>query len=174
MQFQFRMNMAQVEKIFTDFQLNKEFGIRQGMYKVGEQTKTILQNSFTPSSQAKGRYYTSFKKKKFSPPHRASAPGQAPAEWTGQYRHSITVGKIVHTAFRWVLQIFTDIPYAKTLEFGGINDEGAYVAPRPMWRKVVHQVRSFAGQIISFEVGKAVKMKGGFGASIRTIMPWHS
>jgi len=68
-----------------------------------------------------GRIY---KSKRKPSPHQASAPGEAPANWTGALVLSITARKAGKLA--WEVRAGT--PYARRLEFGSASGK---VAPRP-------------------------------------------
>lgn len=69
--------------------------------------------------------------------HLASAPGQAPANLTGELRRSIKyslLGK-VDIAFG------STVPYGRILEKGGINGRGHYIAPRPYLSRTFKDIR---------------------------------
>ena len=65
--------------------------------------------------------------------HRASAPGEPPAVLTGKLRDTIKSKKVSLTETRYEGAVSTDAEYAALLEFGGINEEGHMVEPRPAW-----------------------------------------
>ncbi len=62
-------------------------------------------------------------------PHQASAPGEPPASLTGDLAASITHRKMTKSSD--VISVGSNSYYAKTLEFGGFNEQGRYIAARP-------------------------------------------
>ncbi|MHA1302721.1 MAG: hypothetical protein ACTSPI_03355 [Candidatus Heimdallarchaeaceae archaeon] len=98
------------------------------MDEVTNEFKNAVQSSFLTQSQARGRQYGS---------HRASAPGQTPASWTGLYKSKIEITNQRKIGNYWAVDIKGNVPYARTLEYGGINKQGNYVAPRPLWRPII-------------------------------------
>jgi hypothetical protein len=62
--------------------------------------------------------------------HQASAPGEAPAILTGALDRSLDVTKV--RLYHWRFSART--PYARRLEWGGIDSRGVYIAPRPYLR----------------------------------------
>lgn len=78
------------------------------------------------SGDKSGRVYTS------GPPplpHQASAPGQAPANWTEALSQSVHVTSIPEAhAAEALVHIGEDLDYAAALEFGS---EARHLAPRP-------------------------------------------
>jgi len=62
--------------------------------------------------------------------HQASAPGEAPADWTGYLASSISHTEITDNISSEA-EVTVDATYADTLEFGGFNESGRYVEPRP-------------------------------------------
>lgn len=67
-----------------------------------------------------GKVYTSTKQPS---PHQASAPGEAPANWTGELAEHVKAHRVA--ANQCEVRI-DGVPYAARLEFGG-----AHMAPRP-------------------------------------------
>lgn len=65
-----------------------------------------------------------------SGPHQASAPGEPPASLSGALANSYTWTRMTDVATSSA-NAGSDLPYARTLEFGGINDEGQWVDARP-------------------------------------------
>lgn len=91
--------------------------------------------------------------------HKASAPGQPPAADTGDLRRSWQVGfgaissrSGVFSGGRYVMKIGSALPYSRRLEFGG----GA-IAPRPYLRPACDIVRPKAGEMVAYEVEKALR-----------------
>jgi HK97 gp10 family phage protein len=50
--------------------------------------------------------------------HRASFPGQSPANWTGNLARSIKAIKAEHSNGVWTAKVVANAPYAAALEFG--------------------------------------------------------
>jgi Bacteriophage protein of unknown function (DUF646). len=63
--------------------------------------------------------------------HRASAPGEPPATLTGRLRQSITHSEIQSDGENVWINVGTDVPYGKILEFGGVTSDGIRILPRP-------------------------------------------
>lgn len=66
--------------------------------------------------------------------HQASAPGEPPASWSGDYRKSITHGIAVE-GDEVSGEVGTSVEYARILEYGGVTGRGHLVRilPRPLW-----------------------------------------
>jgi len=62
--------------------------------------------------------------------HQASAPGEPPANLTGQLADSITWTRMTEREGSFA-SAGTNDPKGRTLEFGGFNESGKYVEPRP-------------------------------------------
>lgn len=85
-----------------------------------------------------------------------SKPGEAPRQQTGNLANSVQSNRVSLSAGRYVISIGTQVPYAHTLEYGGIAAElrdkkyttnrlinpikkPMIIAPRPVWRPVFYQ-----------------------------------
>lgn len=86
--------------------------------------------------------------------HRASAPGEPPAVLSGLLRDSIDSGVVSVTNTSYEGAVSTKAPYAPILEFGGINDEGKRVEPRPAWLPTLLFNRKKYLQAIQRQVGR--------------------
>jgi len=62
--------------------------------------------------------------------HQASAPGESPADWSGYLASSIRHTEVTDNISSEA-DITIDATYADTLEYGGFNESGRYVEPRP-------------------------------------------
>jgi len=112
--------------------------IAQGMQNA--QAEYVRDMTQTLSQEPHGRYYrnpgTPYWYEVSGPGpgvHRASAPGEPPAALSGFLRDSIDSGMVSMDARRYEGAVSTKAPYARLLEFGGINAEGRRVEPRPAW-----------------------------------------
>jgi phage gpG-like protein len=64
-------------------------------------------------------------------PHQASAPGEPPASMTGALRQSITHTDVIWEGFEAHAEVGSNKPYAARLEWGGVDDRGIRILPRP-------------------------------------------
>jgi len=112
--------------------------ITQGMISAqGEYAKDMAD---TLSQEPHGRYYKNAGTPKWFEVdgpgpgvHRASAPGEPPAVLSGLLRDSIKSSVISISRDGYEGAVSTKAAYAALLEFGGTNEEGHAVAPRPAW-----------------------------------------
>lgn len=74
--------------------------------------------------------------------HQASAPGEPPAEITGRLARSIRWTRMTDTPGSFATA-GSNLSYARVLEFGGMNDDGQWVASRPFlfpaFREAINQ-----------------------------------
>jgi len=63
--------------------------------------------------------------------HQASAPGEVPASLTGVLADSYTWTKMTDNPGSFATA-GSNLAYARVLEFGGLNDQGFWVAARPV------------------------------------------
>lgn len=101
-----------------------------------------------------GKTYTSSKK---SPKvHQASAPGEAPANWTGKLRMGVKVytDEAQTTAYVAASAIEDGHDYAPNMELG--TDDGR-IAPRPFLRPAFNKFRSIINQSIKAAIKAAKK-----------------
>lgn len=105
----------------------------------------ILQNAIRTaiaSGSKSGRIYT-----RGGVQHQASAPGEAPATDTGRLLGSINVETSPDglSASIGVTEL-TNVPYARRLEFGGMDSRGVFIAERPYirpaWRENIKNIRN--------------------------------
>jgi len=87
----------------------------------------VREMAVSMSGGKRGRYY---KVSKSGKPHRASAPGEAPARDTGALVNSLVTEK----SGKFARVIGTNIEYAEALEFG---TKSGKLAPRPFMRPAV-------------------------------------
>lgn len=127
----FRSNARALEKLFQN-------AVASGMERA--QLRYLADMRKTLSQSPHGRYYknagTPFWYDVAGPGpgvHRASAPGEPPAAFSGFLRDSTKSAQVSLTPGRYVGAVYTSAPYAALLEFGGVNKEGHRVEPRPAW-----------------------------------------
>lgn len=127
----FKSNLAAAQAHFIE-------KITAGMLAAQEEYARDMK--VTLSQEPHGRYYrnagTPFWYEVEGPGpgvHRASAPGEPPAEFSGFLRDSIDSGVVSVTSTRYEGAVSTKAPYAALLEFGGVNSERHNVEPRPAW-----------------------------------------
>lgn len=87
--------------------------------------------------------------------HRASKPGDPPTVFRGRLRDTIRSHVLRLDRRRYAGAVDTQAGYATTLEFGGINDQGHEVEPRPAWLPTLLANREKYGRI----AGKGFKVK---------------
>jgi len=63
--------------------------------------------------------------------HQASAPGEPPAPMSGKLRQSITHTDVVWNGDEASAEVGSNRPYARRLEFGGVDSRGIRILPRP-------------------------------------------
>lgn len=63
--------------------------------------------------------------------HQSSAPGEAPANWSGELARSIYIDRKGSNQYVTRREVGASAPHATVLEFGGITDSHNYIAPRP-------------------------------------------
>lgn len=107
--------------------------VRVALYKGGQQIRTTAVLSIMNGPKTGAMYPA---KKGRSKPHRASAPGEAPAADTGNLARSIKVARENHGDTVYVY-VSNDAPYGKWLEFGTRG-----IAKRPFLRPAFLQHRS--------------------------------
>jgi phage gpG-like protein len=100
----------------------------QNLMKALDEGATILadETKLSMRGEKHGRYY---KVSKTGKPHRASAPGEAPAIDTGALVNSITIASSLSEKF--TRMVGTNQEQAEILEFGS---PGGKIAPRPFLR----------------------------------------
>lgn len=94
---------------------------RASMHFEGAVKKTL-------SGKRSGRIYSVGKRGR---KHQASAPGEPPASLTGKLRQSITRSDPVWDGWSVSASIGSALPYARRLEFGGVDRRGVRILPRP-------------------------------------------
>ncbi len=88
--------------------------------------------------------------------HRASKPGEPPAELTGRLKKDIESIVLEITSEQYKGRVQSNVPYSALLEIGGINEEGYKVDPRPAWLPTLVANRKKYGK----KVGIGFKRKG--------------
>ena len=97
----------------------------------------------------KGRVY-----KRGKTIHRASAPGEPPANDLGNLQRSIQTLKSVDTGSEVVCEVKATAKYAMPLEFGTLDGK---IEERPFMRPSLEENKDKIKQIIETEVAKVVK-----------------
>lgn len=96
-----------------------------------------------------GRIYTSKTKPS---PHQASAPGEAPANWTGNLMENITSHMVASHEAVVEVEAAADYGY-KYLEFGS---DGGKIAPRPFFTPAVEEGAPVFEELLGRAVGEAL------------------
>lgn len=127
----FKSNLPAVERYFID-------KITNGM--LAAQDEYAKDMKVTLSQEPRGRYYvlagTPYWREVSGPGpgvHRASAPGDPPAVFRDTLRGTIDSGVVSVTKEKYTGAVSTQAAHAPLLEFGGVNEHGHYVEPRPAW-----------------------------------------
>lgn len=132
-------------------------GIRQGYYKIGKDLRAYGQKKILEGPKT-GRIYLVRTGKKQYKRHQASAPGEFPANLTGNLRKSIA-----YTVRGWEsLEIGAGpagpggkaAPYAKDLEEG--TDK---MAPRPYLKRTIEETQSNVLEHFETEIKRALTRK---------------
>jgi len=141
----FKSNAAQIEKLIMA-------QISANMQAVQAEYAKDMHDTLTNDPQ--GRYWKNagtpyFYEVEGPGPgvHRASKPGDPPTVFTGKLRDSIRSHVLHLDRRRYAGAVDTQADYAPTLEFGGVNDQGHYVEPRPAWLPTLVQNRNKYGSI---------------------------
>jgi len=89
--------------------------------------------------------------------YRSSAPGRPPAVQTGHLRRSWQVGQPARVAAgrRLGWSIGSNVPYAKTLEFGSVR-----IFPRPYLRPAMRTIAKTLGLTVRAQINKALRQIG--------------
>ncbi len=82
-------------------------------------------------------------------PHQASAPGEAPANWSGALAASLD-----YEAGQTSVRVFADQPYGDYLEYGTLR-----VAPRPFIGPVMERLAPEINAIVARAFDKSGKLK---------------
>ncbi len=87
--------------------------------------------------------------------HQASAPGEVPASLSGALANSYTWTRMTERPGSFATT-GSNLAYAKTLEFGGLNDEGFWVAARPVLLPAFLEATAQAEKVLKkeFEAGR--------------------
>ena len=110
---------AELKRALAEFGINADRELMAIVQGTAQNVRTHATRSITRNSTKSGRTYEIKGPPKRT--HRASAPGEAPANDTGALARSIQANIEGKTA-----EVFTNIEYAAWLEFGTLNIE-----PRP-------------------------------------------
>jgi len=74
--------------------------------------------------------------------HQASAPGEAPANLTGELANSFVIDRSGSNGRVIRRKIMNTASYAALLEFGGFNSQNNYVDPRPFLQPAFEEAQS--------------------------------
>lgn len=129
-----------------DLDNRTERGIRQGFFRLGARFKQELNKQILEKNKT-GRTYIRRDRAGRRRRHVASAPGQTPANMSGNYRRNI--GFTLRGAQQLEVGIREGAPYAKSLEMGTRR-----MAPRP---GVGNTVKSTTRDARTFFVGSLMK-----------------
>ncbi len=82
--------------------------------------------------------------------HQASAPGEVPASLSGALANSYTWIRMTDNPNSFATA-GSDLAYARVLEFGGLNDEGKWVAARPVLLPAFQEAVAQAEKVLKRE-----------------------
>lgn len=94
---------------------------RAGMHLMNAVKRTL-------SGSRSGRFYRVSRKGRL---HQASAPGEPPAVLFGKLRQSIATSKAQWDGWSVEVEVGTNVPYARRMEWGGVDRRGVRILPRP-------------------------------------------
>lgn len=131
-----------IDELDNVSELGEEAIIRTANFlvrSVAQRAKGLIRNS-SPT----GRVYN-----KNGRLHQASAPGEPPANDTGSLADGITF--TLMTKNNMLAVVLAPANYASLLEFGGFNEEGNFVAPRPFMHPAWTEATARAGKVLKKE-----------------------
>lgn len=100
---------------------------RAGMHLANAVKRTL-------SGSRSGRFYRVSRKGRL---HQASAPGEPPAVMFGKLRQSIAVSDPQWDGWNVEVEVGTNLPYARRMEWGGVDSRGIRILPRPYFGPTV-------------------------------------
>lgn len=163
MEFNTTMNPAFIQRIINEHPEATRRGIRQGMFTVGHVLRKKAQRNIIKGPKT-GRFYNVPGR---SNKHRASAPGEPPANLFGNLQKSVGFNLVgaddMKFGYRETASNGVSVPYGRILELGGtISRPGTkgpgmqVIAPRPNLSKVVAQTEKQAEVYMAKEIEDAL------------------
>lgn len=126
-----------------------------GLETVGAEELNALRPRAELAVVRAGRYFVNAVKKTLSGPrsgriyrgrrgrlHQASAPGEPPATQTGKLRQSITMSEPEWVGWNVSVDIGSNQPQARRLEYGGVDRRGVRILPRPYFEPTAIRVQA--------------------------------
>lgn len=130
-------------------------GIRQALQKTGKTLRDYARKEILDKTKKTGRiyHYMDVKRlkrggiKMFSRAHRASAPGEFPANLSGALQKSI----------KWTVVSYKEIDFGATAPYAGYLENGtSRMLPRPFLKMSINNNQKIAIEYLETEVKKAL------------------